>query len=100
MRRLSRWLFTVAVVASLAACLAVCVLWVRSYRPHSPGLPVDGVRWFRGDTWVEAGGRGGGLYLLRGPGCAITANGPSAPYRITAAFGGVAYSMRDSLLPL
>ena len=31
MRRLARWLFTLCAAVSLLLCVAVCVLWVRSY---------------------------------------------------------------------
>src|SRR5688500_3518894 len=31
MRRLARWLFTLCSALSLLLCVAVCVLWVRSY---------------------------------------------------------------------
>ena len=37
---MKRWLFNLGAAVSLALCLAVCMLWVRSYRsPISSGVP-------------------------------------------------------------
>jgi len=57
MRRLARHVFTIIAALSLLLCVAVCVLWVRSYRPV-----LDYIVW-RGDTTLMAQSKGGRLWL-------------------------------------
>jgi hypothetical protein len=57
MRRLARHLFTILSALSLLLCVAVGVLWVRSYRPV-----LDYIAW-RGHTTLMAQSKGGRLWL-------------------------------------
>jgi hypothetical protein len=56
MRKLARRLFTLCSLLSLALCVAVCVLWVRSYRT------ADQVSHWHGPVARTAGPRGGKPY--------------------------------------
>ena len=56
MRRLARWLFTLCSAVSLLLCVAVCVLWVRSYFVGDTmgwvGTPSVGVASGDGLLWI------------------------------------------------
>lgn len=64
MRRLARHAFTAFAALSLLLCLAVCVLWVRSY-PHGQDLYEHWAEGFYGSTFVNS--RRGSLNLIHYP---------------------------------